>query len=103
MTGWIVLGVYVGGFLFTYRHAYLTITHSDEQRSSYQTLDSEDRAMNAIMAMMGALMWPLTLAGFALWRFATPRTAGERKAELDERERRVTELERELGIEKGRP
>jgi hypothetical protein len=71
--------------------------------SSWQTgtptiNDAEVRALDAIMAMLASIMWPVVLVGYMVWRFATPVTPGERKAELDERERRIQELERELGI-----
>ncbi|MBA3781010.1 MAG: hypothetical protein H0X12_04045 [Nocardioides sp.] len=97
MSGWIVLGVYVVGFLFTYRNAYLAIMTADEDRK-YSKPDAEDRAMMAIVAMLASTLWPVTLVGYAIWRFATPVTPGQRKAELDSRAREIERLERELGI-----
>lgn len=101
MTGWIVLAVYVAGFLFTYRHAYLTLMHADENRG-YRKLDGEDRAMNAALAMLASSMWPLVLVGFGIYRFATPVTLGQRKQELDASEREIARLEDELGISDSR-
>ena len=92
-----VLAVYSGGFVFTYRRMFVAMQSADE-RGSYASHDPEWRVMNAVFAMLLSTMWPLVLVGFALWRFVTPVTPGERKAELDEREREIVRLERELGI-----
>lgn len=101
MTDWIVVGVLVAGFLFTYRRAYLALMSVEENRDWGSGPDREDRAMTAMLAMLLSLMWPLVILGWILWRFVTPVTPGQRKAELDEREARIAQMERELGIGRG--
>jgi hypothetical protein len=98
VNGWIVLAVYVLGFLFTYRRAYLALTQWEERSSPYLRVDTGDRAMLAVLGMTIASIWPVTLIGYAVWHFATPVTPGQRKQELDERERNIARMERELGI-----
>lgn len=101
MTDWLMLAAYVAGFLFTYRRAYLALAASDEQRPyGGRVPDTEDRAMNAVFSMLVAMLWPVAIVGYGIWRHATPVTPGERKRELDAREREIERLERELGIEK---
>lgn len=62
---------------------------------------NEDRGLFMIAAFFLATAWPFTLAGFGLYRFmsTTPvKSALELKEERNAAQRRIAELERELGI-----
>lgn len=100
MSGWITLAIVLGGFVFTYRRAYLALIVSDERNAKYmgRPVDNESKALTAAMSMLIALMWPVTLAGYFVWRVATPISPGQKMAELEAREREIERLERELGL-----
>lgn len=97
MSGWIVLAVYVAGWVFVYRKAFVVIAESEGDE------DKADRAFAGYMAMIVATLWPLTVTGYWVWRLLSPKTLGQRRREVEERERRVAELERELNIKKDAP
>lgn len=86
--------VYAAGFVFTYRKMYLAFARADVIGGD----DGVDRAMCALLSMVCSTMWPLAIAGYGVWRVATPMTPEERKAELDKRQREIERMERELGI-----
>jgi hypothetical protein len=87
----IILG-YVTGFVFTYRAAYVRM---DEAQPAE---DKEDRAFNATGAIFLGSMWPVVIVGYAIYRILTPVTPREKAAELEAREKRIDQLERELGL-----
>ncbi|GAA1639343.1 hypothetical protein GCM10009700_27860 [Brevibacterium sanguinis] len=69
---------------------------------SLRTLDTEGYVMTSILGLMCGAFWPVTLAGagfVAFMRRDHERTDPTlRKRRLDEREARIRELERDLGI-----
>jgi hypothetical protein len=103
MNGWIILAITLGGYLLCYRVAYQFLDEHEGADSD----DAMDRAFPAIMALLIAMVWPLVLAWWVIWRFATPKTARQRRAELRELEQRrdevqhdIARMERQLGIRK---
>jgi phosphatidylglycerophosphate synthase len=94
MSVWLFWLLYAGGFVFTYRHAYLALASDDMVGAS----DTTERAMAASLAMISCTMWPLMLVGYVVWRFITPVTPAQREAELDARQREIERMERNLGI-----
>lgn len=101
MSDWLTAAALVAGFLFTYRRAYVVFSEADERLHdglTYVKRDGGDRAMCAVVAMLAAALWPVTIVGYVIYRFLTPQTAGERKADLDAREAEIKRMERDLGI-----
>jgi hypothetical protein len=96
VTDWIILAVYVIGWLLVYRKAYVVL--AEDMASIGLPLSTFDRAGSAALAMLVAVFWPVVVVGYGVWRVFTPVLPSERAAELDERERRIRELERDLGI-----
>ena len=60
---------------------------------------SSDLVMNGIMGLCVGAVWPLAVAGWLITK-AAGKTPAVRKAELDEREKHIAELEKELGIKR---
>lgn len=69
---------------------------------SWRTLDNEDYLMCAVGGLIGGVAWPITLPALGFARFMRRdferNDPKMRKLRLDERERRIRDLERELGI-----
>lgn len=91
MSGWIILTVAITGFIACYRISYRLI---DEHEAS-DSDDATDRFILVTLAFLISLMWPLVLTGWAVWRVATPKTARQRRQEVQELENRRKQLERE--------
>lgn len=101
----LILAVYVIGWVFTYRRAYVALDGWNRKEFPSLGVDAADRAFNAFFAMIAAFVWPLVLAGYLVWRLLTPTTPGEREDRLREREKaaaereeRIRRMEREAGL-----
>lgn len=97
---WVATVVYVAGYLFTYRKAYVALVESIA--SDRYGVDRTETAGAAALSLLLCSMWPAVIVGWVVWRFLTPVTPSEKAAELREREARIKRLERELGIGDGR-
>lgn len=104
MTDWIILSIYVLGFLVGYRPAYRVL--DDSMRGIGVSTDAADRGIQAMLAMCISGMWPAVIPGLVIWKTLTPTTDGDRADALAERERQVREreanirrLEREAGLQ----
>ena len=100
MSDWLILGVYIAGWVLAYRRIYVA---TDESFGGPD--DAVDTAMFIFMAAFGALFWPLAVPLWLAHRFLTPTTPRERREALYEREHEaslremeIRRLERELGI-----
>jgi hypothetical protein len=98
MTAWAIVSGYVLAMLITGRFAYRAV------REDMGSADPIDRFMGAAVSLFAGMLWPLALpVAIVMWH---PKpTSAEVEAELAERrvengklQRRITELERELGI-----
>lgn len=103
MISWFIFAaVYIAGLPFVYRRAYLAFATASETFHASMTFrqakTTEDRVGDALPAGFVAVIWPLTIVAWAVYRTLTPTTPGERKADLDAREREIERMERELGI-----
>lgn len=94
MTGWIIAAVYIAGWVITARKASLHMLNEDHVD------DAEDRAMSRALGVLLGLVWPLILIG-ALVTGRLPKTDRQLRAEHTAQQKRITELERELGIGTG--
>jgi hypothetical protein len=80
----------VAGFIYTARKvAWLMLPSGDREL--------EDWAMIGIGGLFFGLLWPIILLGMLLF-YRLPKTPADLEAEVEERDRRIRELERELGI-----
>ncbi|MEV4454489.1 hypothetical protein [Microbispora sp. NPDC049633] len=102
MTGWLIVGGYVAGLVYTARRFALSTLEHDEK--VFGENDAEDRMMARMMGFLVGLFWPGALI-MLLVTGKLPKTSGELKRELaeaevrvKERELRIKELEHELGI-----
>lgn len=111
MSGYIVLlivltcigGYAYGGFRYAVDTAAAQTERDIAERTYKPTLADVEllRRWNLELAWFTALIWPLALLARRLNRAALgsmPRTTLEREAELDAREGRIQQLERELGM-----
>src|SRR5262245_20628582 len=105
MIGWIILAVYVLGFVLSWRS--ITYFWFREFRGIGEP-ETWDIVMAMFFGSFCALFWPIIVpARICYWLvshhedgfvgFITPRNT-RRERELKERERRIERLERELGM-----
>ena len=98
----IILGYLAIGLTTAFFMTRDAISRDSGTEYSRRTLDNEDYLMCALGGLLGGAVWPITLPALGFARFMRrdferndPRM---RKLRLDERERRIRDLERELGI-----
>ena len=91
--GWLILTTYTIGLIATAR--WLAPRLLDNVAGN--NVDPEDVVMSRVMALFIGLFWPLVVVG-ALVMWKAPKSDGQLKHELAERDDRIRELERELGI-----
>lgn len=94
MIGWVLLAVYVAGYVFAARKASVTIMKDDVIGGDE---DAFDRAMSRALGALVALFWPVILLG-AIVTGKLPKSDKQLRAELAKRDARIAELEREAGI-----
>ena len=92
MTGWVLLGIYVAGFVFAARKISVAILNADPGDN-----DAFDRTMSRALGALVALAWPAILVG-ALVTGKLPKTDKQLRADVAARDARIAELEREAGI-----
>jgi len=94
-----LLGVVVTFFPFT--RMIWRAMREDEFASDVD--NSFDRAFDMVVAIFfaacGAVLWPLCIFVYLARQFLFPQTLAEREAELNKREQRIADLEREAGIQ----
>jgi uncharacterized membrane protein YccC len=93
--GWLALTVYLIGFVVVARKGAMAVLN-DELRTSGHP-DPFDRAFARFIGIVIGALWPLVVAG-ALITGRLPKTTRELEAELRDRDRRIAQLERELGV-----
>lgn len=111
--GWLILGVYVIGFLFTARKVALHLIEEDavselrhrEEMRRYREqpqydgkplVDGADRVMNLFMGCMAAAAWPVVLA---VWAVARSLRSPSERIETDQQElRALRKLAREHNL-----
>lgn len=79
------------------RWAYSAMRAYEISRSRYHEFDTEDAIANGVMALMAGVLWPVALVVAAVI-YKPRKTPEELRDELAERDRRIRELEKELGI-----
>ena len=105
MIVWLVAGLYVAGYLVCWRTVCWWFA-TDEAMGD--PVDGEDLVFGVVLGSVVTLFWPPVAIGLLIrrvyrWRGAAvqalviPR-AHKRRIALDERERRIKALERELGL-----
>lgn len=72
-----LLGLYIAGWLFTYRHAYARAELA-VSKDMGDDLGDVDRATMAGVCMVLCFGWPLVLIGYGVWRFLTPVSTGSK-------------------------
>lgn len=84
-----------------------TISRESGTEYSWRTLDNDDYLMCAVGGLFGGAIWPISLPALGFARFMRRdferNDPKMRKLRLDERERRIRDLERELGIGSSTP
>lgn len=101
---WIILAVYVIGYVLMWR----TVSWAILSDVSPDNPDGVDICMTVLLGSLGTLLWPIILTGLAV-RTVYRRKDGEavyalmprrvrRERELRDREKRIAAMERELGI-----
>jgi hypothetical protein len=91
MTEWIVAAVYAVGYVPAARWSARWLI------GGLGAEDAMERIMLRALGCVIAIIWPLALAS-ALVTGRMPKTDREIRDQLEERDKRITELERELGI-----
>ncbi|HTF53666.1 MAG TPA: hypothetical protein VK735_39990 [Pseudonocardia sp.] len=67
MTGWLILAIYLVGVVVTYRRAVrFTVANIDHS-------DQEEALIAVVLATVAALIWPVIVPIWLLWRFASPK------------------------------
>lgn len=92
MTGWIITAAYIVGLVATARATAVMWINTDDDEDS-----TEGRIIARILGVGVGLIWPIAVAG-ALITGRLPKSSGQLRRELQERDQRIAELERELGI-----
>lgn len=109
MTGWIILGFYLLGYVLMWRTIVWALVTDDYYGRSTRKIEGIDVVAAVFIGSFFTLFWPVVLAGLAVRyvyvargldvsRVLMPRSV-KRVRDLDEREQRIKELERELGVE----
>lgn len=93
MLTWIILGTYMAGFVLAARR----ITVAADNSEGLKAEDALDRIGNRVIGVICGLFWPALLLG-ALVTGKLPKSARQLQADLDARDKRIADLERELGI-----
>ncbi len=95
MITWIVVACYTVATVLCGRVIFAVM------RAEFMTLDNRlEPVMIAVLGMLIGLFWPLALPT-ALIMWHPKKTPAELREQIDARDQRIAELERELGI--GRP
>lgn len=94
--GWLVFVGYVGGWVFTSRQAAMWLARDLE---SFGDLDQFEQVGTRALGVMIGTLWPLVVIG-ALVTGKLPKTPRQLQGEIEERDRRIRELERELGVDR---
>jgi len=90
MTVWIILGVYAAGVVIAARRAAIWF-------GTQAASDAGDLLEGRIMGFITGLFWPLVLVVAAVTG-KLPKTDRQIRADLEARDERIRELERELGM-----
>ena len=99
MTGWAIASIYVAVWVVcALKVAWLLI----DQDAAILAIDRVDRAPRCTLSGIVALSWPLLLLGLVVFA-KLPLTTVELQARLAERDRRIRELEAEMGWGTARP
>lgn len=100
MMAWLIPAAYFGGWAVCFVKVYGPILDD-----CYGEPDKMDRALAGALAAVTSLFWPFMIPVYMLQRIAKQGSVKERQAvidarehELTEREDRIAQLERELGI-----
>lgn len=96
--GWLGLVGYLVGAILVYRKTYIIVDNFNRTEFPSLQVGAADRAFGAFVGIAVGSMWPVFLGGWLVYRMLTPTTPGERKDDLDRREREIERLERDLGI-----
>lgn len=112
--GWLIFAAYVVGYVMTWRRAAWVVAE-DFKGYGRERPGGDDVAMAMFIGAFIAFAWPLIAPGYILWRrgvavdgawaFLKPPKHVRQRAELaareaavTERERRIRQLEREVGV-----
>jgi hypothetical protein len=105
MIGWVIFGIYLLGYVLCWRTIvwFLAVDFN-----GYGRMDGESIFFGIFAGSFLTGLWPVIASGIAIrriyaWRgedftLALAPRREKRRLELDERERRIRSLERELGI-----
>lgn len=94
MIGWTILAVYLIGLVLTARKAAVALMDGEFDAGTI-----EDSIAARALGLIVGLLWPLVVAG-ALATGRLPKSNGQLRDEVRQRDARIRELERELGIGK---
>lgn len=98
MTDLLILGAYVIAGLFVYRKGYIAFLEFNAREFPSLDEDGADRGFAAAFALIGAVLWPLALAGFLVYRFATPTSPRQLQKRRNDLKDEIRRLEREAGL-----
>lgn len=105
MSDWIILAVYVVGFVFTWRRSAYVLA-SDVSFDRHR-ITGDDLVLGLMVGFLIACFWPIVVPGYITWQivgnsaFISEPKHIKRERELEQREERIRRLERELGIGNG--
>lgn len=94
-----VISVYAGGFVGTYRTVYAR--HYETERAKWYGSHTHAHDMAKADAVFSGALWPIMLPLMAIWRGldrVTPVPPTRHADLLRERDEKIAELERQLGI-----
>lgn len=105
MIGWIILAIYLSGYLLTWRRVVWALIED----VTYGKPDGADIVCAMVLGSMANCIWPLIVVGLAV-RAVYRKREGDalyalmprdvrRERELDDRERRIRELELANGMD----
>ena len=91
MTGWIILGVYLAGWIIAARKIAVYMIND---AGKITAVDAEDRILGRLLGFVIGLAWPILLLA-ALVTGKLPKTDRELRDEATVRDARIADLERE--------
>jgi hypothetical protein len=99
--GLVIGAIYVVGYVIVFRKVVWIV--AEDSRSSYTgKLDNDDWAFAVIVGFLVTIFWPIVVPFYMsrnhMYLLASPPKSVKKELELKEREKKIKELERELGI-----